>query len=77
LLCRSSPADTIPGTPLTLIAGPVNDVIENTKDSVVKSKLATAARNIDRLSRLVDSLMDFSRLEAGRMEGKSTIMYDF
>jgi signal transduction histidine kinase len=58
---------------LTLIAGPVNDVLRNTTDSSVKSKLSTASRNIDRLARLVDSLMDFSRLEAGRIEGRYTV----
>jgi len=39
------------------------------KDTKQREKLNLAARNIDRLSRLVDSLMDFSRLEAGRFEG--------
>ncbi|PVF95897.1 hypothetical protein CPB86DRAFT_737923 [Serendipita vermifera] len=57
-------------TPLTLIAGPVNDIINITTDPLIRSKLSTASRNIDRLTRLVDSLMDFSRLEAGKVEGR-------
>ncbi|KAG8822513.1 hypothetical protein FRC17_009560 [Serendipita sp. 399] len=57
-------------TPLTLIGGPISDCLAETKDPNIKAKLATAARNVDRLVRLVDSLMDFSRLEAGRLEGR-------
>ncbi|KAG8828010.1 hypothetical protein FRC19_010518 [Serendipita sp. 401] len=57
-------------TPLTLIGGPIADCMAEVKDAKIKAKLATAARNIDRLVRLVDSLMDFSRLEAGRLEGR-------
>ncbi|KAG8820403.1 hypothetical protein FRC17_010162, partial [Serendipita sp. 399] len=57
-------------TPLTLIGGPISECLAETKESNIKAKLATAARNVDRLVRLVDSLMDFSRLEAGRLEGR-------
>ncbi|CCA73349.1 related to sensory transduction histidine kinase [Serendipita indica DSM 11827] len=62
--------DEIKGTPLTLIGGPLNDCIAEIKDVHIKAKLLTASRNVDRLARLVDSLMDFSRLEAGRLEGR-------
>ncbi|KAG8900968.1 hypothetical protein FRB99_005658 [Tulasnella sp. 403] len=53
-------------TPLTLIAGPVDDAAEMTTEPRVKDLLKTSVRNIGRLSRLVDSLMDFSRLEGTR-----------
>lgn len=57
-------------TPLTLIGGPLSDAILEEQNPTIKNKLQTAARNVDRLARLVDSLMDFSRLEAGRLEGR-------
>ncbi|KAG8829690.1 hypothetical protein FRC17_006185, partial [Serendipita sp. 399] len=57
-------------TPLTLIAGPVTECLHEIKEPVLQKKLMVASKNIDRLARLVDSLMDFSRLEAGRLEGR-------
>ncbi|KAG8997175.1 hypothetical protein FRB93_000461 [Tulasnella sp. JGI-2019a] len=57
-------------TPLTLIAGPVTDAAEIATEPRVKELLKLSIRNIARLSRLVDSLMDFSRLEAGRLIGR-------
>ncbi|KAG8887410.1 hypothetical protein FRB98_009674 [Tulasnella sp. 332] len=57
-------------TPLTLIAGPVRDAFDVTKEPKVKDLLSLAMRNTSRLGRLVDSLMDFSRLEAGRLIGR-------
>ncbi|KAG8850364.1 hypothetical protein FRB96_000428 [Tulasnella sp. 330] len=57
-------------TPLTLIAGPVRDAFDLTKEPKVKDLLSLAMRNTSRLGRLVDSLMDFSRLEAGRLIGR-------
>ena len=56
-------------TPLTLIYSPLEDCISRTTDTTVKNLLKLAFRNASRLSRLVDSLMDFSRLEAGRLRG--------
>ncbi|WWD16672.1 hypothetical protein CI109_101102 [Kwoniella shandongensis] len=57
-------------SPLTLIAGPVADVLDSTLSPTQRQALSTAQRNIERLMRLVNALMDFSRLEAGRMEGR-------
>lgn len=57
-------------TPLTLISGPINDCVNEVQDPKIRAKLQMAGRNADRLARLVDSLMDFSRLEAGRLEGR-------
>ncbi|KAG9073553.1 hypothetical protein FS749_015006, partial [Ceratobasidium sp. UAMH 11750] len=56
-------------TPLTLIAGPVNDVINDTTCTRTQERLKLAVRNVNRLRKLVDTLMDFSRVEAGRLEG--------
>lgn len=64
-------------TPLTLINAPIRDLLRDVKDTNQREKLKLAARNIDRLSRLVDSLMDFSRLEAGRFEGIFNLLLEY
>ena len=54
-------------TPLTLLLGPLEEAIVN--DGVpdpVRERLELAQRNAVRLQRLVNSLLDFSRIEAGR-----------
>ncbi|HXO55977.1 MAG TPA: ATP-binding protein, partial [Mycobacterium sp.] len=54
-------------TPLTLLLGPLDDALSDSDpDSVLTNRLTTARRNAGRLQRLVDSLLDFSRIEAGR-----------
>jgi signal transduction histidine kinase len=55
-------------TPLTLILGPLDECTEDTSLSQQhKGRLEIVRRNARRLLRLVNSLLDFSRLEAGRM----------
>lgn len=56
-------------TPLTLMLGPVNDVLERSHVSIEECRedLALAQRNGLRLLKLVNTLLDFSRIEAGRM----------
>lgn len=49
-------------TPLTLIGGPLNEALESVTDRRIRDRLSLASRNVARLSRLVDSLMDFSRV---------------
>jgi signal transduction histidine kinase/serine phosphatase RsbU (regulator of sigma subunit)/DNA-binding NarL/FixJ family response regulator len=54
-------------TPLTLLLGPLDDALsDSAPGSVLSNQLRTARRNAGRLQRLVDSLLDFSRIEAGR-----------
>ncbi|BBZ46069.1 ATP-binding protein [Mycobacterium parmense] len=54
-------------TPLTLLLGPLDDALaEAPPESLLAEQLSTAGRNARRLQRLVDSLLDFSRIEAGR-----------
>jgi signal transduction histidine kinase/CheY-like chemotaxis protein len=54
-------------TPLTLLLGPLDDALSHSgPDSALRNRLSTARRNAGRLQRLVDSLLDFSRIEAGR-----------
>jgi anti-sigma regulatory factor (Ser/Thr protein kinase) len=56
-------------TPLTLLLGPLDDALsEAVPESVLAERLTTAGRNARRLQRLVDSLLDFSRIEAGRRD---------
>ena len=57
-------------TPLTLLLGPLEETLRR-KESVapdVRDDLAAAHRNALRLLRLVNTLLDFSRIEAGRVE---------
>nr|XP_019011586.1 uncharacterized protein I206_03688 [Kwoniella pini CBS 10737]OCF50367.1 hypothetical protein I206_03688 [Kwoniella pini CBS 10737] len=56
-------------TPLTLIAGPLDDLLQETAEGPRKENLVMARRNVRRLTRLVSTLMDVSRLEAGRLKG--------
>lgn len=56
-------------TPLTLLLGPVQDLLnENTLPAEAKEKAEVAYRNGLRMQRLVNTLLDFSRIEARRME---------
>ncbi|KAG8986371.1 hypothetical protein FRB90_004052, partial [Tulasnella sp. 427] len=66
-------------TPLTLIAGPVQEALRLTTEPRVKQQLSMTTRNIERLQKLVDSLMDFTRVEGGRMYGrfKATGLADY
>ncbi|KAF8603037.1 hypothetical protein BDV93DRAFT_607104 [Ceratobasidium sp. AG-I] len=58
-------------TPLALIQAPLEQVIES-QDLVpdIKSKVGLATRNVDRLHRLVDAILDIGMLEAGRLMGR-------
>lgn len=56
-------------TPLTLMVGPLEELLEKRADEVspaVHEVLAIAHRNGLRLLKLVNGLLDFSRIEAGR-----------
>ena len=53
-------------TPLALIRGPLEDLIEHTKDRLdaeSRENLDTMARNTDRLSTLINQLLDFRKAE--------------
>jgi PAS domain S-box-containing protein len=56
-------------TPLTLILDPVNELREADLGAEVREELDTVWRNGLRLTRLVNTLLDFSRIEAGRTQG--------
>ncbi len=58
-------------TPLTLLLAPVEDAINDPKvDPDNKARLEVAYRNALRMQKLVNTLLEFSRIEAGRIEGK-------
>ena len=58
-------------TPLTLLLGPAEDALADATDPLSprqRERMEVIHRNGQRLLRLVNSLLDFSRLEAGRAE---------
>ncbi|GAA2642209.1 SpoIIE family protein phosphatase [Paractinoplanes durhamensis] len=57
-------------TPLTLIMGPAEELHSRTdiRDEGVRADLDVIHRNGLRLGKLVNTLLDFSRIEAGRMQ---------
>src|SRR6202044_3292225 len=58
-------------TPLTLMLGPVEDLLARSHTDLTpaaKNQLELVNRNGSRLLRLVNTLLDFSRIEAGRMQ---------
>jgi signal transduction histidine kinase len=56
-------------TPVALILGPIEETLENPALAPeVRDALVLARRNALRLSKLVNSLLDFSRIEAGRVQ---------
>ena len=58
-------------TPLTLMIGPVEDALGDANDPLTpgqRQRHETVHRNALRLLKLVNSLLDFSRIEAGRVE---------
>ncbi|MFC1414290.1 SpoIIE family protein phosphatase [Streptacidiphilus sp. N1-12] len=60
-------------TPLTLIAGPAADALADELHPLApaqRRRLEVVHRNAGRLRRLVDTLLDFSRIEDGRLRGE-------
>lgn len=55
-------------TPLTLITGQIETLLESEEDSNRKKKLVSVNRNAEQLLALINQLLDLSKLEAGKME---------
>lgn len=69
-------------TPLTLMLGPVEDALAASNEplpSLQRERLEVVHRNGLRLQRLVNNLLDFSRIEAGRVRAayEPTALADF
>jgi signal transduction histidine kinase/CheY-like chemotaxis protein len=62
-------------TPLTLMLGPTEDLLNRSHGDLTPAQhdqLTVVRRNALRLNKLVNTLLDFSRLEAGRMQANYT-----
>ena len=59
-------------TPLTLMLGPLDEALNEPDGSspLVRERLEIAHRNSLRLLKLVNTLLDFSRIEAGRIQAR-------
>ncbi|KGQ18836.1 Autoinducer 2 sensor kinase/phosphatase [Lysobacter dokdonensis DS-58] len=57
-------------TPLTLLLAPVEESLRNDAQALIGEDLVSVHRNAQRLLRLVNALLDFSRIEAGRVEAR-------
>ncbi|MDX1683998.1 MAG: HAMP domain-containing sensor histidine kinase, partial [Saprospiraceae bacterium] len=58
-------------TPLTLIMGPLARAMEDVRNRVVKRDLQLAYDNAGRMSKLIDEVLDLSKLEEGMLELKN------
>ncbi|MET0385847.1 MAG: ATP-binding protein [Polyangiales bacterium] len=59
-------------TPLTLMLGPLEEAMSSETRTLSEQNLEIAHRNALRLLRLVNALLDFSRIEAGRADASYT-----
>ena len=55
-------------TPLTLIIGPLEQLLRNSKNEIQKIQLKLIQRNANRLMRLINQLMDFRKIEEANLE---------
>ncbi len=59
-------------TPLTLIMGPIEKILENSTGAETRKKAEIILRNANRMLALVNQLLDLSRLDYGKLELKTT-----
>jgi signal transduction histidine kinase/ligand-binding sensor domain-containing protein/CheY-like chemotaxis protein/AraC-like DNA-binding protein len=58
-------------TPITLILGPVQKLLENDTDAKNKKIFSMIQRNALRLQKLINQLLDLSRIESGKLQLKT------
>lgn len=59
-------------TPLTLIQGPVEEMLQRNEARVFKSDLILIRKNTSRLLKLVNQLMDFRKLDEAKMQVRAS-----
>ncbi|MEM8763987.1 MAG: ATP-binding protein [Bacteroidota bacterium] len=59
-------------TPLTLIQGPVNDLLQNQHEPAVKENLKLVQNNTQRLQRLINQLLDYAKVSENRLSSAPT-----
>jgi signal transduction histidine kinase/DNA-binding response OmpR family regulator len=59
-------------TPLTLILGPSENIVSNSKEEETQKSASTIKRNANRLLGLINQLLDLSKLEAGKLKLKAS-----
>lgn len=59
-------------TPITLILGPLKKLYNRAREGEEKEELGTMLRNSERLHRLINQLLDLSKIEAGKMQLHAT-----
>jgi signal transduction histidine kinase/DNA-binding response OmpR family regulator len=59
-------------TPLTLVMGQIENILDSTSEEKVRTKLQMALSNSKRLHSLINQLLELSRLEAGEIRLKVT-----
>ncbi|MEO0507423.1 MAG: response regulator [Bacteroidota bacterium] len=59
-------------TPLTLIQGPVNDMLQDQHDPSVKENLQLVQNNTQRLQRLINQLLDYAKVSENRLSSIPT-----
>jgi signal transduction histidine kinase/DNA-binding response OmpR family regulator/ligand-binding sensor domain-containing protein len=59
-------------TPLTLIMGPLENMLANTNDTKLLEDIGMMLKNSQRLLRLINQLLDLSRFDSGKMKLKAS-----
>ena len=55
-------------TPLSLIMGPLEQILQDCRDSELRRKVSLMLRNSQRLLNLINQLLDLSKLDSGKMK---------